>query len=205
MFSIFISDQMQSIFVWKSDKPLSHSSTLTYYSGSYWFMEETEQGAKSYQYHQQMKLSPTSQHSNEIIVWNAEKMGSDWVGFQLLSTNKIPYHKVKEDSYAVLEYLGDWIRCIVFSPLEWNSQSLENEMTKIHQWMSYQPIHRNEYKDQSCMIRFNTSHTPSHHTALSRHNRHSYHSHPTSYQPRQHYASRSAPAYAPRHIAPPVL
>lgn len=158
---------MQSIFVWKSDKPLTHSSTITYYSGSYWFMEESEQDTKSYQYHQQKELLPTSIHQESVFAWRAEKMGSDWVGSQLLHIETIPYHKVKEDSYAICEYIGDWFRCIVKSdPTSWSTENLEKEIQNIHSWLSAtSPIitldkkHKDQLQqtDEPCMIRFSPS------------------------------------------------
>lgn len=137
---------MQSIFVWKSETPLTHSSALTYYSGSYWFMEEFENQTKSYQYHYQDKI-------NDAIVWRAEKMGTDWVGSQLLDIKTVPYEKIKEDSYAILEHIGNWVRCIVKKDIEWNSEMLQNEYNCIKQWMK-QPSIIQKPIEEPCMIRF---------------------------------------------------
>jgi hypothetical protein len=130
-------------------------------------MEESELGTKSYQYHRQSELIPTSIHKERVFAWKAEKMGSDWVGSQLLTIETIPYHKVKEDSYAICEYIGDWIRCIVTSDrITWTTEQLEAELQTLHSWLTVtapstkldrQPRKDELRNDEPCMIRFSPS------------------------------------------------
>jgi hypothetical protein len=158
-------------------------------------MEESEQNTKSYQYHQQTQLIPTSIHKELVFVWKAEKMGSDWVGSQLLNIETIPYHKVKEDSYAICEYIGDWIRCIVKSDhMKWTTENVEKEIQNIHSWLSVTTpsitMDKKQHHDEVCLIRFSPSSV----------NVHANHVDPSNHTHKTHHTSK----YRPYHHRTPI-
>jgi len=144
---------MPSIFVWmtecppmvdKTDEP-EKSSTLQYYSGSNWFLEEhtVNNTSVSYQYTNQIMISHNSQH---ILVYSAVKMPHNWIGSDLLEVCEVPYRLIKEDSYATLEQLGQWMRCTVHTVNIVNIvNSADEEYTRILQWITPTVKHKVPY------------------------------------------------------------
>jgi hypothetical protein len=147
---------MPSIFIWKATTPLSSSSTVLYYSGANWFLEEHATHSYSYQYENQLMLS------NEVIAYHATKMPSDWVGSEILEMTTIGYQLIREDSNGTLEQIGEWMRYRSKCDHVFEQNALEAEYAAISSNVSRaQPIpskliHRkcNTKKNDVCLIRF---------------------------------------------------
>jgi hypothetical protein len=81
---------MPSIFVWKAITPIS-SSSIRYYSGSNWFLEEHVTHSISYLYCQQQTLS-------QGMVFDAQCMPQNWVGSEIMEIMEVPYQLIREDT-----------------------------------------------------------------------------------------------------------
>lgn len=147
---------MPSIFIWKAASPLSSSSTILYYSGANWFLEEHTNYSYSYQYENQMKLS------NEVIVYQATKMPQDWVGSEIFETITIDYQLIRDDSNGTLEQIGEWMRYRSKHDSTFEFNALEKEYASIHvKTTPITPIlavpnYRkcNKQENEVCLIRF---------------------------------------------------
>jgi len=120
---------MPSIFVWPASEPISTLSTCTYYSGSNWFIQENGNTTIGYEYQQQTALSG-------VLIWKAKRLSQDQLGTYLLEVLTIPYRLVKDDSYATLEQVGAWMRCILKKETEYDVNTLQNEWVVIQKWRS---------------------------------------------------------------------
>lgn len=120
---------MPSIFVWLADQPITSLSTCTYYSGSNWFMQDNGSSCIAYEYQQQTVLP-------DVVGWKTKRLARDQLGSDLLEVLTVPYHLVKEDSYAILEQVGLWMRCILKKDTDYNKNMLENEWTIVQKWKS---------------------------------------------------------------------
>ena len=114
---------MPSIFVWKTDRSLP-TTTIRYYSGSNWFMEE--HGTQSYSY------LLCNQHSfQDGTVVDVKPMPRDWMGSYLLEVTTIPYQRIHEDTQGVLEQLGEWMRYRTKTDIPFEPVVLEREWERI--------------------------------------------------------------------------
>jgi hypothetical protein len=120
---------MPSIFIWKATQPISTSTTIQYYSGTNWFLEEHSSFSKSAIYLNQMALS------NNGWFFDIKWMPNNWVGFHLLESSSLPYNLIKEDKYARLEQLGSWMRATTLHDVPYESR--ENEWNIIQKWATY--------------------------------------------------------------------
>jgi len=130
---------MPSIFVWKATCSNLSSTTISYYSGSNWFLEEHDNTSSSYLYVNQYK-------ANDFIAYHATKMPQNWVGSELLETIHVPYQCMKEDEYGSLDHIGNWFRFI--SKHDHCFENIEKEFKKINVW-----IHSN-LNSEECLIKF---------------------------------------------------
>uniref|UniRef100_A0A6C0KRA1 Uncharacterized protein n=1 Tax=viral metagenome TaxID=1070528 RepID=A0A6C0KRA1_9ZZZZ len=148
---------MPSIFIWKATTPLP-SSTILYYAGANWFLEEHATYSYSYQYENQIKLS------NEVIAYQAIKMPHDWVGSEIFETITIGYQLIREDSNGILEQIGEWMRYRSKCDHVFERNALEAEYAAIHVNVSRTTMstpsrqsHRkcnNTNENDICLIRF---------------------------------------------------
>ena len=120
---------MPSIFVWPASDPISTLSTCTYYSGSNWFMQEHGSSSIAYEYQSQSSLPG-------VLTWKARKLSPDQLGSDLLEVLTIPYRLVKDDSYATLEQVGSWMRCILKKDTAYDVNTLQYEWSVIQKWRS---------------------------------------------------------------------
>jgi len=90
-----------------------------------------EQGSSSiaYEYQQQTMLPG-------VMAWKAKRLTHDCLGADLLEVLTVPYHLVKEDSYATLEQVGVWMRCILKKDTDCDVNTLQNEWSIIQKWRS---------------------------------------------------------------------
>lgn len=96
---------MPSIFIWKSTTPFSPTiKTISYYSGSNWFLEDYGSHSKSAMYVNQQTLS------DEGIMYDIEWMPTNWVGPYLLEKVYVPYSFIREIELGTLEKFGNWMR-----------------------------------------------------------------------------------------------
>jgi hypothetical protein len=120
-----LSYSMPSLFVWKAASPLPLTSSVTYYSGSNWFLEEHSTYFKSAMYLNQQTLS------NHGYVYDIKWMPTNWVGSHLLENLSVPYALLKEDVAGRLEQLGDWMRFTSYHEVD----DKEAEWERIQQWV----------------------------------------------------------------------
>jgi hypothetical protein len=92
-------------------------------------MQENGNTAIGYEYQQQTALSG-------VLIWKAKRMAQDCLGADLLEVLTIPYYLVKDDSYATLEQVGSWMRCILKKETEYDVNTLQNEWAVIQKWRS---------------------------------------------------------------------
>ena len=116
---------MPSLFVWKATSPLITSTSLTYYSGSNWFLEEHSTYSKSAMFLNQQPLS------NHGWVYDIKWMPTNWVGSHLLENVSVPYALLKEDVVGRLEQWGDWMRFTSYHEVD----DKEAEWERIQQWI----------------------------------------------------------------------
>ena len=120
---------MPSIFVWLASEPNLTLSTCTYYSGSNWFMQENGNNTVAYEYQQQTMLPG-------VLAWKAKRLSHDQLGYDLLEVLTVPYRLVKEDSYATLEQVGSWMRCMLKKDTVDDAITLEYEWSVVQKWRS---------------------------------------------------------------------
>ena len=114
---------MPSIFVWKAMNPIS-SSSIRYYSGSNWFLEEHPSHSLSYLYCQQQTLS-------QGMAFDAQCMPQNWVGSEIMEIMEVPYQRIREDADGVLEQLGGWMRYRSKCDIPFELDTLEREFQRI--------------------------------------------------------------------------
>jgi hypothetical protein len=155
---------MPSIFVWKAVDVLdtSHCSTITYHSGSNWFLEEKDGVSSSYQFQNQCELSEVG-----VLAYHAVKMPQNWVGGILLDTVQLPYRRIKEDATGSLEQVGCWMRYISYVDVPFEKGPL------LKQW-------KNDTKEKP------TQHNQQ---IMPSHSNKPYHKH-TKYQPREPHVAK---------------
>lgn len=124
---------MSSIFIWKSKNPHTSDNKITYYNGADWFLEEHLSYSKSYKYINQYSFSTIK---GTILCFEAKEMPMDWVGNHLLEKcSNLSYSLLKEDEYATLEHIGNWLRCTIKSSCEFDEKKLEEEWITIQKWV----------------------------------------------------------------------
>ena len=122
---------MTSNFIWKASSPNSSSKKIRWFAGSNWALEDHGNTSKSYIYSEQTTLDLND--LPQCIVLTVKYMPDNWVGSELLEQAEIPYLKVKEDTYGLLEQIGDWMR---FTPkCASNKNRMEEEFKRIQRWM----------------------------------------------------------------------
>ena len=114
---------MPSIFVWKATNPIS-SSSIRYYSGSNWFLEEHPSHSVSYLYCQQQTLS-------QGMAFETICMPQNWVGSEIMEIMEVPYQLIREDADGVLEQLGGWMRYRSKCDIPFELDTLEREFQMI--------------------------------------------------------------------------
>lgn len=124
---------MPSIFIWKSTTPNTSHKQIKYYTGSNWFLEDNESSSKSYMYLEQMVITG---FDDSVITFNVKLMPQDWVGSELLEVTNIPYQHIKSDTYGTLEKVGVWMRFTSNNDVQFNSEDLQSELSKIQKWMN---------------------------------------------------------------------
>lgn len=140
---------MPSIFVWKANPSGSNGTLRSCIIGSTWWMEENS----SISYHNQCILS------DGTLVWDAQRMPDNWVGADILEQVWIPYQHIKEDSYALLEQVGSWMRCTIHRTIPFERDLLEDEWNTISRWI-HSPFRAEPLrveKDEPCRIVFSHS------------------------------------------------
>ena len=121
---------MPSLFIWKATSPLTTSISLTYYSGSNWFLEEHSTYSKSAMYLNQQTLS------DYVWMYDIKWMPTNWVGSHLLENVSIPYALLKEDILGRLEQWGDWMRFTTYREVD----DKEAEWKRIQQWITEKSV-----------------------------------------------------------------
>ena len=116
---------MPSIFVWKADEPNTSKKQIRYYSGSNWALEDNDYSSKSYMFLEQIVIPG---FNDSVITFHTKLMPQDWTGSELLEVTNISYEQIKSDNYGTLEKLGDWMRFTSKNEIEFNSESLQNEL-----------------------------------------------------------------------------
>jgi len=162
---------MPSIFVWKAMNPIS-SSSIRYYSGSNWFLEEHSSHSFSYLYCQQQTLS-------QGMVFDAQCMPQNWVGSEIMEIMEVPYQLIREDADGVLEQLGGWMRYRSKCDIPFELDTLEREFQRIMNLLD-KPSAKPSAKpsvtplDEPCMIRISSTFVapPSHFPRKQHHNQH---------------------------------
>ena len=92
-------------------------------------MQEQGSSSISYEYQKQTMLPG-------VLIWKAKRLSQDCLGADLLEVLTIPYRLVKEDSYATLEQVGSWMRCIMKKDTEYDVNTLQTEWSAIQKWRS---------------------------------------------------------------------
>jgi adenosyl cobinamide kinase/adenosyl cobinamide phosphate guanylyltransferase len=151
---------MPSIFVWKADQSIMTSTTMKYYSGSNWFLEEIGEVTRS------MLLIDSMQSTSDVIAYHAQRMPQNWVGSEVLEIMEVSYQLIKEDDYAVLEQLGDWLRCTL-------KQEFSCEFAAVQEWMAAKKT------NNACLINFNITNVTTHHNKINHTNGKFNHAHHT--------------------------
>lgn len=103
--------------------PISTSS-IRYYSGSNWFLEEHPSHSVSYLYCQQQTLS-------QGMVFDSICMPQNWVGSEIMEIMEVPYQRIREDADGVLEQLGGWMRYRSKREIPFELDTLEREFQRI--------------------------------------------------------------------------
>jgi len=124
---------MPSIFVWKADEPNTSKKQIKYYSGSNWALEDNDYSSKSYMFLEQIVIPG---FNDSVITFHTKLMPQDWTGSELLEVTNISYEQIKSDNYGTLEKLGDWMRFTSKNEIEFNSESLQNELLYIKKWIT---------------------------------------------------------------------
>ena len=103
--------------------PIS-SSSIRYYSGSNWFLEEHPSHSVSYLYCQQQTLS-------QGMAFETICMPQNWVGSEIMEIMEVPYQLIREDADGVLEQLGGWMRYRSKCDIPFELDTLEREFQMI--------------------------------------------------------------------------
>ena len=150
---------MPSLFVWKATSPLTTSSSVSYYSGSDWFLEEHSTYSKSAMFLNQRALS------NQGCVYDIKWMPTNWVGSHLLENVSVPYALIKEDVVGRLEQWGDWMRFTSYHEVD----DKEAEWERIQQWVLTNTVKKELAKPfvsstsyEPCLINLSVGHSPVH-------------------------------------------
>jgi hypothetical protein len=128
---------MPSIFIWKSSTQNTSHKKIKYYSGSNWVLEETDYSSKSYVCLEQIVIPG---FDNSVITFNIKDMSTNWVGSELLEVIEIPYKHIKSDEYGTLEMIGNWMRFTSKNDMEYDSETLINELNIIKKWIDNNTI-----------------------------------------------------------------
>ncbi len=159
--------------------PIS-SSSIRYYSGSNWFLEEHASHSFSYLYCQQQTLS-------QGMVFDAQCMPQNWVGSEIMEIMEVPYQLIREDADGVVEQLGGWMRYRSKCDIPFELDTLEREFQRIMNPLdkpsvkpldkpSVTPSVRPSAKplEEPCMIRISSTFVtpPSHFPRKQHHNHH---------------------------------
>jgi len=123
---------MPSIFVWKASNPIS-SSSIRYYSGSNWFLEEHPSHSMSYLYCQQQTLS-------QGMAFDAICMPQNWVGSEIMEIMEVPYQQIRDDADGILEQLGGWMRYRMKRDIPFELDILESEFQRIMNPQDKRPL-----------------------------------------------------------------
>jgi len=124
---------MSSIFIWKSDVPNNSKKMIRYYTGSNWFLEDNESFSNSYCFIEQIVIPG---FDDSVITYQAKKMPQNWIGSDLLEVSYIPFQHIKSDNYGTLDRIGNWMRLILKREINFNNQSLEQELLIIKKWIN---------------------------------------------------------------------
>jgi hypothetical protein len=92
-------------------------------------MEEYNDHTIAYEYQQQTILPG-------VLVWKAKRLPQDRLGSDLLEVLTVPYHLIKDDSYATMEQVGSWMRCILKKDTEYSVDTLQTEWNTVQKWRS---------------------------------------------------------------------
>jgi hypothetical protein len=92
-------------------------------------MQEHGSSSIAYEYQNQSSLPG-------VLTWKARKLSPDQLGADLLEVLTIPYRLVKDDSYAILEQVGSWMRCILKKDTAYDVNTLQYEWSVIQKWRS---------------------------------------------------------------------
>ena len=146
---------MPSIFVWKASNPIS-SSSIRYYSGSNWFLEEHPSHSTSYLYCQQQTLS-------QGMAFDAICMPQNWVGSEIMEIMEVPYQQIRDDADGILEQLGGWMRYRMKRDIPFELDILESEFQRIMNPQDKRPLDKPSARpldkpsarpsEEPCMIR----------------------------------------------------
>jgi len=150
---------MPSIFVWKADEPNTSKKQIKYYSGSNWALEDNDYSSKSYMFLEQIVIPG---FNDSVITFHTKLMPQDWTGSELLEVTNISYEQIKSDNYGTLEKLGNWMRFTSKNEIEFNSESLQNELLHIKTWMTESEAHKSEAPRQNNFIQKPINHSHKH-------------------------------------------
>lgn len=156
---------MPSIFVWKANEPNTSKKQIRYYSGSNWILEDNDYSSKSYIFLDQIVIPG---FNDSVITFHSKLMPQDWIGSELLEVSYVPYEQIKSDNYGTLEKVGDWMRFISRNDIEFDSESLQNELILIKKWMAekdYTPNTPRHNKFVQKPINYHRNRENSHHSS----------------------------------------
>lgn len=125
---------MESIFIWKADKPCGSNSSMKYFMGSNWVLEDNQVSQKSYKIIEQLSIKNSSL-SDTILINNISIMPNNWVGSELLEVFSVPYKIIKSDEYGTFEQFGEWNRFTLHKNINFNNETIRNEMKRILKWL----------------------------------------------------------------------
>jgi hypothetical protein len=138
---------MPSIFIWKANSPNISKNRIKIYSGSNWILEENDTTSRSYIYLNQIVISESN---NSVITFNIKNMPQDWVGSDLLEVTTVPYEIIKNDTFGILENIGNWFRFTSKNDIIFEENNIKNEYINIKKWIqTTQPIYKQSKYNQS--------------------------------------------------------
>jgi hypothetical protein len=126
---------MQSIFIWKADTDNTSNETIKIHTGSNWCLEDSSHLSHSYVYYDQ-EVIHNENPATQVITYYTKKMPQDWVGSHYFETITVPYELIKSDEYGRLEKIGNWMRVILNSDIEFEKNSITAEFMNIQKWVS---------------------------------------------------------------------
>lgn len=149
---------MPSIFIWKALHPNMSQQTVSYLSGSDWFLEEHETDSHSFSFIDQSCITlNNSSDITSVLVYHSKKMPNNWVGSDILEMIIVPYQVIKSDSFGTLEQIGEWLRFISNEDTELvDNETLINEMNTIIAWMNTTHLRKHDNYEKS-LINFTQS------------------------------------------------